>query len=211
MAWNVAETQAKLKAAAVEEFAARGLSGTRIEHIALRAGVNKERIYKYFGSKEELFALVLSEELEGIAAAVPVLGPSGDDIGDYAGRCFDYHNDHPQLVRLLHWEALEMPADGPVPDETGRAGEYAHKVAAFAHAQGEGHVIADVDARDLLFIVMAMAAWWAAVPQVARMVTGADDQAAGERARRRASVVSVASRLAAPGRPAAASRASFPA
>jgi AcrR family transcriptional regulator len=71
MAWNTAETQAKLKAAAVQEFAAHGLSGTRVERIAERAGVNKERPYKYFGSKEELFANVLSDELARIATAGP--------------------------------------------------------------------------------------------------------------------------------------------
>jgi AcrR family transcriptional regulator len=200
MAWNVAQTQAKLKAAAVAEFAERGLAGTRVEHIAQRAGVNKERIYKYFGSKEELFALVLSEELARIAAAVPALGPSGDDVGDYAGRCFDYHSEHPELVRLLHWEALELGGAGMVPDEATRAREYAEKVVAFSAAQEAGHVVGDIDARDLLFAVMAMAAWWSAVPQVARMITGADDSAPGERARRRASVVAVASHLAGPSR-----------
>jgi AcrR family transcriptional regulator len=200
MAWNVAQTKAKLKAAAVAEFAERGLAGTRIEHIAQRAGVNKERIYNYFGSKQELFALVLSEELARIAAAVPMLGPNGNDIGEYAGRCFDYHSEHPELVRLLHWEALELGGAGQVPDEGTRAGEYGEKVAAFSAAQQAGHVVGDIDARDLLFAVMAMAAWWSAVPQVARMITGAHESVPGERARRRASVVAVAGHLAGQGR-----------
>jgi AcrR family transcriptional regulator len=191
MAWNVEETKAKLKAAAVEEFAEHGLAGTRVEQIALRAGVNKERIYNYFGSKEQLFATVLSEELERAAETVPILGDEDDDIGEYAGRVFDYHCDHPTLVRLLHWEALELPARQPAPYEAERADAYSRKVAALAAAQRRGRLTTDADARDLLFVVIAMSAWWAAMPQVARMVTGADD-GPGERARRRASVVAVA-------------------
>lgn len=191
MAWNVEETKAKLKAAAVVEFADHGLAGTRVERIAQRAGVNKERIYNYFGNKEQLFATVLSEELERVAEAVPTLGVEGDDIGEYAGRAFDYHTEHPALVRLLHWEALELPPGQPAPYEAERADAYAHKVAALEAAQRDGRLTTDADARDLLFVVIAMSAWWAAMPQVARMVTGADDSP-GERARRRASVVAVA-------------------
>jgi len=41
MAWHIEETKSKLKAAAVQEFAERGLAGTRVESIARRAGVNK--------------------------------------------------------------------------------------------------------------------------------------------------------------------------
>jgi len=52
--WSVEETKAKLKAAAVQEFAEHGLAGTSAEHIARRAGVNNERIYSYFGSKDQL-------------------------------------------------------------------------------------------------------------------------------------------------------------
>jgi AcrR family transcriptional regulator len=196
VAWHVEETKAKLKAAAVQEFAERGLAGTRVESIARRAGVNKERIYNYFGGKEQLFAVVLSEELERFAAAVPMMGGAGDDIGAYAGRCFDYHCEHPVLVRLLQWEALEFPEGKPVPDEEGRARGYAHKTAAITRAQRDGRVVAGIDARDLVFVVIAMTGWWAAVPQLARMVTGADDSAAGERARRRASVVAIARSLA---------------
>jgi AcrR family transcriptional regulator len=194
MAWNVEETKSKLKAAAVQEFAERGLAGTRVESIARRAGVNKERIYNYFGSKEELFATVLSDELERIAQAVPPLGGAGDDIGEYAGRCFDYYCDHPTLVRLLHWEALELPAGEVAPDEAVRTRGYANKTVAIAKAQADGRVVADIDARDLLFTVIAMTTWWTAVPQLARMMTGSDDTPA-ERARRRASVVAIARRL----------------
>ncbi|MEU4448109.1 TetR family transcriptional regulator [Actinosynnema sp. NPDC050801] len=189
MAWNTEETRRRLKEAAVVEFAAHGLAGTRVERIAARAGVNKERLYNYFGDKDRLFHAVLSDELAKIAAAVPLDGLR--DVGEYAGRCFDYHLAHPHLVRLLQWEALAY-GDGAVPDEEGRVAHYRRKVEAFRAAQADGVVDASPEAADLVFTVMSLAAWWFAVPQVARMVTGPDDVE-----RRRAVVVDAARRLAA--------------
>ena len=191
MAWNTEETRQRLKEAAVAEFAAHGLAGTRMEKIAARAGINKERLYKYFGNKEQLFTVVLSDELAKIAAAVPLESVRSDDIGEYAGRCFDYHVDHPDLVRLLHWEALEF--DGAVPDEQERTQHYRSKVAVFRAAQDEGILAPDVPPAELVFLVTAMAAWWAAVPQVARMISGAaPTEDAIVRQRQRTAVVAAA-------------------
>lgn len=170
------------------EFAAHGLAGTRVERIAARAGVNKERLYNYFGDKEQLFTTVLSDELAKIAAATPF--DSLRDVGEYAGRCFDYHVAHPHLVRLLQWEALEY-GDAAVPDEDGRVAHYRRKVEAFRAAQADGLLAPSPVAADLMFMIVALAAWWAAVPQLARMVTGPVDVA-----RRRAAVVEAAHRMA---------------
>ena len=49
-----------------------------------------------------------------------------------------------------------------------------------------------------MFLIIALNAWWFSAPQLARMLTGADDQDPAEHARRRASVVSAARRLALP-------------
>jgi hypothetical protein len=49
-----------------------------------------------------------------------------------------------------------------------------------------------------VFLMIALAAWWLSVPQLARMLTRADDGDDGEHARRRASVVTAAERLVAP-------------
>lgn len=62
----------RLKQAAGELFAARGPDGTTVDEIARAAGVNRERVYAYFGGKDGLFASVLGDELLAIAGAVPV-------------------------------------------------------------------------------------------------------------------------------------------
>lgn len=51
-----------LDAAAVE-FAARGLDGTRMVHVARGAGVNKALAYRHFHDKNGLFSATLSREL----------------------------------------------------------------------------------------------------------------------------------------------------
>ena len=62
MAWDTEGTKRKILDAATVEFAERGPDGTTVERIAKLAGVNKERVYNYFGGKPELFARVLREQ-----------------------------------------------------------------------------------------------------------------------------------------------------
>lgn len=195
MAWNTAETRRRLREAAAEEFAAHGLNGTTVDAIAKRASVNKERLYHYFGDKERLFAAVLEDELERIAEAVPLTSFGESDVGDFAGRVFDYHSEHPQLARLLHWEGLSYTA-GAVPNQERREVYYRQKVDVFRAGQRDGQVVTDPEAAHLVFLVIALAAWWFAVPQVVQMLTGGPGDTPEERAAQRRSVVLAARRLA---------------
>jgi AcrR family transcriptional regulator len=195
MAWDTEGTRRRLKEAAAAEFAERGPDGTTMARIAERAGINKERLYKYFGDKRALFETVLSDELDKLAAEVARPDNPFEDIGEFAGRTFDYYTAHPELARLLQWEGL---AGGPAADEINRTAHYQRKVQAIAAAQRDGLLDDDLDPAHLVFLLIALAAWWFAVPQLARMVTGADPDDPAERARRRAGVVRAARRLAAP-------------
>ena len=60
MAWDTERTKRLLLDAATAEFSEHGLAGARVDRIAASAGVNKERIYQYFGKKDDLFAAVLA-------------------------------------------------------------------------------------------------------------------------------------------------------
>ena len=55
--------------AATEEFAEKGLSGARIDAIALRTSTSKRMIYYYFGSKQALYRSVLEREYTRIRDA----------------------------------------------------------------------------------------------------------------------------------------------
>ena len=90
MAWDTEGTKRKIKDAATAEFTRYGPAGTTVERIAKRVGVNKERVYNYFGSKDRLFSVILRDELTKVAQAVPPAFDEGEDAGDYAGRLYDY-------------------------------------------------------------------------------------------------------------------------
>jgi AcrR family transcriptional regulator len=163
-----------------------------VTRIASRAGINKERLYAYFGDKDALFDEVLTEALEELSRAVAPDGLRFADLGEFAGRTFDYYEQHPELARLLQWEGLR---GAPPVNETTRVMHYDRKVAAAAQAQRDGVIDDRIDAGHLMFMITGLAAWWFSVPQLAVMLTGTNADAPGEQARRRAFVVEAARRL----------------
>jgi AcrR family transcriptional regulator len=189
MGWDTDGTRRRLRDAALVEFAARGFDGTTVAAIATRSGVN----YSYFGDKKALWDLVLATELERLATGVELTGVGLDDIGEFAGATYDYHVAHPELGRLLQWEGLQsgMPSYAEL-----RTRGYREKVARFADAQRDGLLDPDIDPAHLVFALIALAAWWQTVPQLAEMITGAGPDDQEERASRRRFVVEAARRIA---------------
>ncbi|GAA4859314.1 TetR/AcrR family transcriptional regulator [Saccharopolyspora rosea] len=55
-----AATKDALLQAAAELFAERGFNATTVRDVATRAGANQALLFRYFGSKQELFAAVLN-------------------------------------------------------------------------------------------------------------------------------------------------------
>ena len=103
-------TKAAVLAAATREFAEHGLGGARIELIAKRARANKQLIYYYFGSKEELYIAVLEEAYSRLrtseaALEVDTLDPV-EGITELALFNWRYHCQHPELISLVRTENL---------------------------------------------------------------------------------------------------------
>ncbi|MET7649611.1 MULTISPECIES: TetR family transcriptional regulator [unclassified Streptomyces] len=184
-------TRARIFDAAVTEFARYGIAGARIDRIAAEAKANKQLIYAYFGNKAELFSQVLGRRMVDLAAAVPV---DPDDIEGWLDRLMDYHAAHPELLRLLHWEGFEYGV-AELPDEAERQEHYALKVAAMQDGQDRGVISDAIPARDLFFLLIAMANWAAFVPQMSRILAGSEDT---DRDRLRASIKEAARRMVAP-------------
>ncbi len=103
--------------AAITEFAARGLAGTRVDEVAARAGVNKSLIYQYFGSKQELYAEALNAVLQAITeksaehSRTFVQGAASGEVYATARAFLEKHltllEAIPEYPRLLAWENLE--------------------------------------------------------------------------------------------------------
>src|SRR5690606_3906666 len=150
MAWDTERTKQLLLDAATAEFSAHGLAGARVDRIAAEAGVNKERIYQYFGKKDELFGIVLARELAAVMDAVPITGAGVEAVVDDAGRVFDYHSRHPELARLVFWEGLERTE--PIALEARTAGTTS-KVQRLREALP---TLTDADARELLTTILTL-------------------------------------------------------
>jgi AcrR family transcriptional regulator len=169
-------TRRALLDAGRREFSHHGLAGGRIDRIALLAGVNKQRIYAYFGSKENLFEAVLEDCLSDLFDLVPLpAGPSGPTLAAYVGAVAQYHLDHPDLIRLVQWESLESPGeavlDGP------RAAIYRHKVVSLANALN----LSQPQAASLLIQLILLAAGPQAMSRLTALVLGQNpDQAVRE-------------------------------
>ncbi|WP_313801731.1 TetR/AcrR family transcriptional regulator [Sphingobium sp.] len=114
------ETRFNILEVATEEFADKGLSGARIDEIAERTNSSKRMIYYYFGSKEGLYRAVLERAYTAVREVDADnqrdhLEPDAA-LRDVVGATFDYHNQHPEFVRLVMNENILRGAHiGEVP------------------------------------------------------------------------------------------------
>lgn len=103
----VATAQA-LREAALAEFAEYGFEGGRVDRIARQAGVNKQLVYHYFGSKAELYRATLEEVYRQIRRREQELHLSDLDPEEamrrLVGFSFDYLSEHPEFIALLNDE-----------------------------------------------------------------------------------------------------------
>jgi len=162
-------TKAKLLEAARHEFSAKGIAGARVDAIAEAAGVNKQLVYYYFGSKDGLFREILRQRL-----AQPKGVPADDSptTGARLAAAAQTHLDDPDYVRLLMWEGLEAGPDGAVAEEDARRALYLTLVERVRTAQAAGEIPADLDPAQVVLSRIAQVMFPVAFPQLARLVTG---------------------------------------
>ncbi|WP_460498251.1 TetR/AcrR family transcriptional regulator [Glycomyces tarimensis] len=164
-------TRRALTHAARDEFAEHGLAGARVDRIADAAGVNKERIYGLFGSKDKLFDAVLIDAMREFIEVVDPLS-IWPDSGRFVAGLYDYHREHPQLLRLMVWEALERGTD--VADIDGwRRRHYDDKLERAQVAFGTDKFSAGL----VTLALCGIANWVNLAPQARRLLLGdrADD------------------------------------
>jgi AcrR family transcriptional regulator len=169
--------------AAIEEFAAHGLAGARVDRIAKQAGANKRAIYEYFTDKDGLFAAATDKVRKDLAAAVPL---TEDDLPGYAGRLFDYHCAAPQAMRMHLWRQLERPSAGPDHRDF-----YTGKLLGMPQTAGP----TGATALDRLLLVTGMAYGWILGPEDLFRAADADRASTELRAAHRAALVEAVRRV----------------
>jgi AcrR family transcriptional regulator len=155
MARNADETRARIMKAATEEFAAYGIAGARMDRVAERASSSKERIYAYFGNKEQLFDAVFSNSVKAYFDEVDF---DASDLPAYAGRMFDHFADAPQRLRLSTWYRLERP-EGIGLQSVIDANDV--RVKAIAAAQDAGVIPAGFTPVQMLALIQSLSTSWA--------------------------------------------------
>jgi hypothetical protein len=118
-------------------------------------------------------------------------------VGASVGQLFDWYQEHPELLRLLLWEALETGAE-PLPGEEERRQAYRENVRGLVEAgvgAGRAEPERTREAPDWMFTLIGLVAWNFAVPQLRRLILDEDDEGVAL-ARRRAALVEAVHTLA---------------
>ncbi|MFF2076123.1 TetR/AcrR family transcriptional regulator [Kitasatospora sp. NPDC058162] len=156
---DAARTRAEIVAVAREEFVRNGFAGARVDEIAARTRTTKRMIYYYFGSKEQLYGVVLEQAYAEIRQAeqevdVEHLDPVSA-IRRLAELTFDHHEAHPDFIRLVSieniHEAVHLTGSTSVTAANVRAVEV---IAGILEAgRAEGVFRAEVDALDVHMMI----------------------------------------------------------
>ncbi|NEA37522.1 TetR family transcriptional regulator [Streptomyces sp. SID13031] len=147
-------TKRQILAAAMEEFAERGIAGARVDRIATVAGCNKAMLYAYFGNKDGLFDAAFTVYVERYLAQV---GFDAADLPTYAGRVFDYFEQNPGHLRLATWYRLERPQSTQL---DAVIAVNADRLDSLQEAQAAGKVSPDFTPVTLLSLVQSIATSW---------------------------------------------------
>ncbi|MFD4429120.1 TetR family transcriptional regulator [Nocardia sp. NPDC058497] len=146
-------TKARILQAATDEFAKYGIAGARVDRIAKTAAANKNLIYVYFCSKDQLFEAVLDAHVTHGLNSVPF---TPDDLPEYAGRLFDYCRENPEVIRLATWHRLERGDRDPAVAAPARDA----KLDALAATQKKDGIGSEFSPTTLLTLVLSMALAW---------------------------------------------------
>src|SRR5258708_4482022 len=164
---NSDQTRARIMKAATEEFAAYGIAGARMDRVAEHAASSKERIYAYFGNKEQLFDAVFGNSVQAYFDEADF---DARDLPGYAGRLFDHFADAPERLRLSTWYRLERP-EGIGLQSVIEAND--GRVKAPAAAQEAGATPAASPPVQLLALIQSLSTSWPPMtPECARLAGG---------------------------------------
>jgi TetR/AcrR family transcriptional regulator len=165
---NPERTRERILSAALQEFAANGFAGARVDAIARRAAINKRMLYHYFGNKEHLFREVLRRKIaERQASAEGLSGDPAESLPFW----FKLSCKDADWVRLLEWEALQ-DVDNQWIDKNGRRAVAIRSLGRIRQQQALGFLAGDFEPSHLLLAMRSLTMFPMAFPQLTRLITG---------------------------------------
>ena len=150
-------TRRRIFEAAAKEFALKGFSGARIDVIAGKAGINKQRIYAYFGDKDGLFKevwdyttnLIYEKNQEFLfldEKNIPDLGRI--ILNGY----MDFHETHPEFWRIFVMENLFGGKHGRK-EHSPEGHPYNHLKKLYSKGQTDGYYSEEVSFETFIFVL----------------------------------------------------------
>ncbi|MEL7114572.1 MAG: TetR family transcriptional regulator C-terminal domain-containing protein [Pseudomonadota bacterium] len=165
--------------AALDVFSQNGFGGASLELIANTAGLSKQNLIYYYGSKDGIHAALLTHVLEVWRAPLEALGPTDDPIGAlvaYVLRKLQISRDLPRESRLFANEIVQGAPHlidnlkGPLRDLVDE------KAALIAGWAADGR-IAPLDPHHLVFSIWATTQHYADFDVQVRGILAAEDDA----------------------------------
>jgi AcrR family transcriptional regulator len=94
------ETADRIRSAALELIAAKGVHQVSLREIAERVGVTKPALYYHFASREELVRSLVQPFIDDVEAALAPFGP-GADARELLGAYFDVTYRHRDVTAMI--------------------------------------------------------------------------------------------------------------
>jgi TetR/AcrR family transcriptional regulator len=145
----------RILSAAVSEFTRNGFAGARVERIATSAGVNKQLLFHYFGSKEGLHRAALASVLEGFDPAGQPGSPPASRLNDLISRLVATVEAHPALVAML--ASSQAAADASQLVEDWRAAVLGQARRILEDGQRAGFLRDDLDVDSMAEVIVGSA------------------------------------------------------
>jgi len=165
---NPERTQARILSAALQEFAAHGFAGARVDAIARRAAINKRMLYHYFGDKEGLFRAVLRRKItERQAWAENRSGDPAESLTFW----FEAACKDADWVRMLEWEALQG-SDQKIIDDQQRRAAVTRALKRIRQRQARGQITDEFDPRHVMLAMRSLTMFPVAFPQLTKLIMG---------------------------------------
>ena len=153
-------TRERILKAAIREFSRNGFNGARIDVIANKAAINKERIYAYFGGKSGLYKKVLLKVFSGIIEAEERLVSFPVDRPESLSQTLvdvylDFLTEHPEFWRLLILENLDGGKNAEALPCMSRP-SFEHIQSVYRKGCGKGIFPSDVSFKSYLYSITAL-------------------------------------------------------
>ena len=150
----------RILSAAATEFAGHGFAGARVDRIAAAAGVNKQLLFHYFGSKGGLHQAALKSLLERPAPPAPASKAPVEHLRDLAAQLAATTESHPSLLALLASPATDRDAVALAGDWLARAKSQARQI--LQDGQRTGYVRDDAEVDAISEVIVGAALGWTA-------------------------------------------------